>query len=112
MNEDILRAYVREMVLQELRADERMLSLLRGSGLRAMSSPGAQAAGRIVEDWIHDIELEIGKRLPPAVRTQAHRFAARRWQGLLARFHGDVHAAHVTMMNLLDNRFRMTETER
>jgi hypothetical protein len=104
-----LEAYIREM-LSELRANERMLALLRGSGIRGAGSSNNWQPGawRVASLWIRDAEAERGKPLSPKTKGVINKFVGQRWNSLLKRFHGDEDAAETTMNNLLDSRFNST----
>jgi len=99
MMDDILRLFIKE-TLQELRADPRVLAMLRNSGFRDSDA----AARHIAQEWLDDLKLELGS-VPPQVTTQVHRFVAKRWPGMLNRFRGDERAAKHTLYNVLDSKF-------
>lgn len=102
---NMLETYVRE-TLDELRANERMLALLRGSGIRDGGSGNWQpGAWRVASRWISDVEVERDKQLSPKEKSVVNKFVGQRWNSLLKRFHGDHDAAETTMNNLLDSRF-------
>lgn len=97
----LLRAY-----LTELRRDENFLALLRSAGLGGDPGPDQVAAENLAQGWIDDTELTTGRRLSPGTRLQVVKFVEHRFPGLVVRFRGNLDAARLTMMNLLDARFR------
>jgi hypothetical protein len=105
MNDELLRLYIHEALQLELRADPHMMSMLRGSGMRASSSPTNKIASRIATEWIEDKELETGEPLPLHMRTQVNGFVAKRWKGLMVRFRGNDQAAKQTLFNILAAKF-------
>lgn len=106
IDEDLLRTFIREALLVELRRDHGFIDHLRKtSGLGANASKSGIAVRKIADDWVSDVELELGKPVPRNVVAGAIKFVAARWYGVLTRFHGDERAALQTMSNLLDTRF-------
>jgi len=97
----LLRAY-----LTELRRDEGFLSLLRTAGLGGFPGHDRVFAEDLAEGWLEDMELATGRMVAPGVRFQVVRFVESRFPGLVVRFRGNKDAARVTMLNLLDARFR------
>ena len=77
--------------------------MLKGSGIHgSLEDPHAH---RLADDWIADVELELGEPLRHSVRAQVHRFVKHRWPGLLKRFNGDERAAQQTLHNILCTKF-------
>ena len=107
MNESLLRAYIRQAVLLELRRDDKFIDSLKAS-LRGgdpdmhIDAPGGR---RLANDWLDDLELELGHPIAPGKRGQVHKFVASRWPGVLKRFRGDHQLASKTLYNLLDTKF-------
>lgn len=102
--EDLLRQYIREALQTELKLDPHMMMILRNSDLRHHNDPASTEYRQIAKEWLDDLETELGE-VPLQVRVQANKFVAKRWQGLLRRFRGDVRAAKQTLYNLLDAKF-------
>ena len=110
MDEGLLRSYLREAVLAELRVDHNFIDrVYRLTGIRI---PGGRHGRRLVEPehdvaamWLADVEDELGHEIWHGLRSQVHRFVAQRMAGLLKRFNGDSMAAEQTMHNLLNARF-------
>ena len=104
MDESVLRQYIRD-TLQELRADPRMMSLLRGAGIGPTRQGDSDVSRQLANGWIEDSETETGKRMSPGNRLQVVRFVGKRWPILLKRFRGDERAAEHTLYNILDTKF-------
>lgn len=106
MNESLLRAFISEAVLAELRRDEKFIAMLRNSGVGAGESRPEQVNSRhIATEWIEDLELEVGKPISHGHKAQVFRFVIKRMPGLVARYRGNIQAARQTMYNLLDTKF-------
>jgi hypothetical protein len=100
MKVDLLKQYLAEVILVELSSNGRLLSQLRQSGL-SRQAPINPVAG----DWVLDQELASGREVAGYRRSQAHKFAQKRWPALLQRYHGDQRAAEHTLYNLLSAKF-------
>jgi hypothetical protein len=106
MIDERVEVRVIEALLIELKRDERMVSLLKKSGLRnAANSPMNAEAKRIVDEWLDLIEFDLGHGVSLSIRTQANRFAARKLPILLRRFRGNHEAVVQTIFNMLDGKF-------
>ncbi len=92
--------------LTELRRDESFLALLHAAGLRGVPGHDRVFAEDLAEGWLEDMELATGRMVAPGVRFQVVRFVESRFPGLVVRFRGNKDAARMTMLNLLDARFR------
>jgi hypothetical protein len=104
MDESVLRQYIRD-TLHELRADPRMMSLLRGAGIGPAHYSDNDESRQLANGWIEDTQTETGKPMSPGNRLQVVRFVAKRWPILLKRFRGDSRAAEHTLYNILDTKF-------
>lgn len=98
----MLSGLIREYV-SGMSCDPRFYALLRGSGLSDMGRDSDVV--ELAEGWLDDVELVTGRQVSPGTRAQVVRFVDGRLPGLVARFRGNVDAAHLTMVNLLDTRF-------
>lgn len=112
MSERLLRQYLQEAVLAELRVDRKFLAhLRRAAGYEVPDGPHAvddatnQQALRIAEAWIDGVEDELGQEMRHNHQAVVKRFVVRRWPGMLIRFRGNVGAAEQTMYNVLDTKF-------
>ncbi len=106
MNERVLRQYIQEAIITELRRDEKFISMLKNTMNGGQSSEQRNATSqKIAEAWISDFEKEVGKSMRMGNRAQVMRYVGRLWPGLVTRFHGDEKAAKQTMQNLLDTKF-------
>lgn len=95
----LLRSY-----LIELRQDEAFLSLLRSAGVGG--DRGDTVTEDIAQGWLDDVELDTGLRVPAGAQSQIFKFVENRYPALVVRFRGNTDAARLTMLNLLDARFR------
>jgi hypothetical protein len=106
MNEGLLREFIKEAMLLELRRDDQFIDhLKRQSSFGAPRTPSAVAARQVASGWVQDMETELGQRLSPGNVTQVNKFVAKRWPGVLQRYRGDQAAALQTMHNLLDAKY-------
>lgn len=106
---DVLRLFIKA-TLQELRADRRMMAMLKGADLGPTRKGDSGVSRELAADWLLDIETELGKQLHPGVKTNVLRFVGHRWPGLLQRFRGDANAARHTLYNILDAKFNYLRT--
>jgi hypothetical protein len=111
VNESLLKAYIREALITELRRDEKFIAMLKGSGMDPRQASQNQNSDRVANQWITDMELELGKPLRNNVKANVRKFVASRWQGMVARFRGDPRAAQHTMTNVLDSKFNQLRTD-
>jgi hypothetical protein len=108
---DVLREFVKEALLLELRRDKQFISQLRTrAGFGKPKTPEDAKARKLADDVISDIELEIGEPLSATARVHVVRFVAKHWKDIVARFRGDQKAAKQTLMNMLVGRFSMLRT--
>lgn len=105
MNESLLRQFVREALIAELHRDHKFIAMLTGSGVRKSDSKEDRTIQTLVDEWIHDVESELGHRLQPRYRAVIAGFVKKRWKMLLQRFRGNMPATKQTVFNLLDARF-------
>jgi len=105
MSEPLLRTFIHEALLHELRRDHHFIAHLRKSSLGAPSTRAGIDARRLADDWLHDVELEIGRPLRSGVKAGVRKFVDARWPGLTARFKGDERAARQTLENLLNTKY-------
>lgn len=96
----LLRAY-----LMELRRDESFIDLLRDAGLGCEARSDGGFAQGLAEGWMDDMELSTGRMLSPSTRYQVVRFVEGKFPQLMACFRGNMGAARLTMLNILDARF-------
>jgi hypothetical protein len=96
---DLLKTFIRETLLHDLSR----------SGLGSPAGAEDHEVRQLADGWILDTELQTGEPVPHAVHGAANRFVAKQWKGLLERFRGDRHAAHVTLLNLLDAEFPVSQ---
>lgn len=101
----LLRTFIHEALLHELRRDHKFITHLRTSGLGEPGSKEGFEARRLADDWLRDVELELGRPLRPAIKAGVRKFVERRWAGLRARFKGDEQAAQQTLSNLLNTKY-------
>lgn len=96
---------LRTLILKELRRDDKFISLLRGSGLgNHAPSEEHRDAQELADGWLEELE-QAGEHLAAGHQSQVLRFVAKRWPGLMLRFHNDERAAMQTLYNLLDMKF-------
>lgn len=96
----LLREY-----LNALRQDDSFLASLRSAGLGSHVGADRLVAENMVEDWVDGIE-SAGRSISPGLRSQVVRFVEGKMPGLVVLFRGNMDAARLTMINLLDARFR------
>lgn len=102
----LLRNFIREALVMELRRDDHFIDhLKRQSGIGTPRTRLGMAARQIATEWVKDLETELGTHLPLGYVAQINKFVAKRWQGLLQRYRGDHGAAHQTMQNLLNTKY-------
>lgn len=101
----LLRQFI-ESTLDELRVDQKMMALLRGTGLRdeIEGNASSKEALSIAQDWLDELE-----KPSPNTKMRVRRYVTRKWPVLVKRFRGDKKAARQTLFNLLDTKHNETE---
>jgi hypothetical protein len=101
---ELLRQYIK-VTLDELRIDAKMMSMLRGTGLRddVEGSVSNKEAMSIAQSWLDELENPT-----PHTKMRVRRYVTRKWPMLVKRFRGDKKAAQQTLYNLLDTKSNET----
>jgi hypothetical protein len=120
MSENLLRQYLHEAVLAELSVDWQFVNMLMGRHDRpSMMGHGKRGANklqkqrkafvddsiRIANEWIQEVEENLGMQLRPSDVEQVMRYCFRKFPGLAVNFRGNMRAAEHTLYNMLNSKF-------
>jgi len=104
MTDRLLKQFIKEALLNELRRDEQFIQHLK-NGLDYGKGNMSSEAYQIVSDWVEDTELRMGNLMHPGYVTRIEKFVANQWPVILEQYRGNKRMALIAMNNMLNAKF-------